>query len=265
MRFLVLIGLCALSYWQLPGQMIRAGAGSYIGVGMLEVDSERAKALKLHDTSGLEITVVEQDSPADKAGLKSGDVILRYNGQKVEGTDQFSRMVRETPAGREVKFDIVRGGMPQTVVVRVAQRKTPKMEWSDAPMTAAFPFDIHMPEVQRMFMTFRSSALGIEAESIDGQLAQYFGVKDGALVRNVTKGSAAEKGGMRAGDVIQRIEDTHIATPADISSRLRSVRGKPTPMVVMRDHKELTLTVTVTEDDPAGRIEITPFQVHQPN
>jgi S1-C subfamily serine protease len=70
---------------------------------------------------------------------------------------------------------------------------------------------------------------------------------------------------MRAGDVIQRIEDAHIASPADISSRLRSVRGKATPMVVMRDHKELTLTVTVTEDDPAGRIEITPFQVHQPN
>ena len=108
MRFLALIGLCVLSYRQLPGQMVRAAGAGYIGIGMQEVDSERAKALKLHDESGVEITVVEQESPADKAGLKSGDVMLRFNGQKVEGMEQFSRMVRETPAGREVKIDIVR-------------------------------------------------------------------------------------------------------------------------------------------------------------
>jgi serine protease Do len=244
------------------GQAPRVAGGSYVGVMVQEVDSERAKALKLHDEAGVEITVVEQDGPAEKAGLKVADVVLKYNGQRVEGMQQFARMVRETPAGREVKFDIIRGGAPQTVVVRVAQRKTPRMEMGEgtpAPMPME-RWDIHLPDLPRTFMTLRSSALGVEAESIDGQLAQYFGVKEGVLVRSVSKGSAAEKAGIRAGDVIMKIEDGRVATPADISGRLRSLRGKSAPVVLMRDHKELTVTVTISEDDP-GRIQFTPFQV----
>ena len=252
MRFAILIGLAGmLSFAQTRG--------SYIGVMMQEVDSERAKALKLHEEGGVEITLVEQDSPAEKAGLKIGDVVLRYSGQRVEGMEQFSRMVRETAPGREVKIEISRGGAAQTVMVRVAQRKLPRVEWGDAtPMPDRL--DIHIPDLPRSFMTLRSSALGVEAESIDGQLAQYFGVKEGALVRSVTKGSAAEKAGIRAGDVILRIEDTRIATPADISGRLRTLRGKSAPVVLMRDHKELTVTVAVSDDDPS-RIQITPFLV----
>jgi serine protease Do len=103
--------------------------------------------------------------------------------------------------------------------------------------------------------------LGVEAESIDGQLAQYFGVKDGVLVRSVSRGSVADKGGIRAGDVIVKIEDAHVSTPADISNRLRTLHGKSAPLVLMRDHKELTVTVAVSDDDP-GRIQITPFQIN---
>lgn len=230
--------------------------GSYIGVMMQEVDSERAKALKLTEVAGVEITVVEPDGPAEKAGLKVGDVVLRYNGQRVEGNEQFARLVRETPAGHEVKLDISRGGAVQTVTVRVAQRKAPRVEWGATPGR----MDIQMPDLPRTFMQVRSSVLGVEAESIDGQLAQYFGVKDGVLVRSVSKGSAAEKAGIRAGDVIIKIDDAHITSPTDISSRLRTLHGKPVPLVLMRDHKELTVTATIADDDP-GRIQITPFQV----
>ena len=122
--------------------------------------------------------------------------------------------------------------------------------------------DIRMPDLPHTFMQMRSSILGVEAESVDGQLAQYFGVKEGVLVRSVSKGSAAEKAGIRAGDVIVKIEDAHIATPSDISNRLRMLHGKPVPVVLMRDRKELTLTLTIADDDP-GRIQITPFQVNQ--
>lgn len=236
-----------------------AVGGSYIGVMMQEIDGDRANALKLGEATGVEITYVEKDGPAEKAGLKVGDVVLRYNGQRVDGMEQFARMVRETPAGREVKIDISRGGAPQTIVVRV-QRRMQHAEWGETPMPMG-RLDIHIPDLPRAFMTLRSSALGVEAEAIDGQLAQYFGVKDGVLVRSVVKGSAAEKAGIRAGDVMIRIDDARVANPADISAQLRLLRGKSAQVVLMRDHKELTLPVTIGNDDPAGRIQITPFQI----
>jgi serine protease Do len=260
MRSLILIGICSvLSFAQTPRAVV-VGGGSYIGVMMQEVDSERAKALKLHEEGGVEITVVEQDSPAEKAGLKVGDVVLKYNGQRVEGMQQFARMVHETPAWRDVKIDISRAGVAQTVIVKVAQRKTQRVEMGEAPQMPE-RFDIHIPDMPRGFMTLRSSVLGVEAESIDGQLAQYFGVKDGVLVRSVLKGSAAEKAGIRAGDVIVKIDDARVATPADISGRLRTLHGKAAAVVVMRDHKELTVSVSISDDDPA-RIQITPMQLN---
>lgn len=71
--------------------------GSYLGVNVQEIDSERAKDLKLREEAGVEVTRVAPDSPADKGGLKSGDAILQYNGQRVEGMEQFSRLINETP------------------------------------------------------------------------------------------------------------------------------------------------------------------------
>src|SRR5277367_398402 len=75
-------------------------SGSYIGVMLHEINSERAKALNLPEVQGVEVTRVGPDSPADKAGLKAGDVVLDNNGQRVESMEQFSRMVHETPPGR---------------------------------------------------------------------------------------------------------------------------------------------------------------------
>lgn len=259
MRSVILIAMCAiLSPAQTPHAM--AAGGSYIGVMMQEIDSERAKALKLHEEGGVEITVVEPDSPAEKGGLKVGDVVQKYNGQHVDGMLQFAHMIHETPSGRDVKIDISRGGIAIFVTVRVAQRKAPHIELGEVPQMPG-RLDIHIPDMPRGFMGLRSSVLGVEAESIDGQLAQYFGVKDGVLVRSVVKGSSAEKAGIRAGDVIVRIDDVRVATPADISGRLRTVHGKPVSVVLMRDRKELTLSVTIADDDP-GRIQFTPLQIN---
>jgi serine protease Do len=225
---------------------------SFVGVMVQEIDSERARTLKLPNESGVEITHVEPDSPAEHAGLKVGDAVMQYNGERVEGMEQFSRLVRETPAGREVKFEIVRNGAPQSVMVKVAARRTPGAFMVTPPTAPAFPaqpFELRMPDMPRSFMSWRSAALGIECETLEGQLAQFFGVKEGVLVRSVSKGSPADKGGIKAGDVITRVDDSHVATPADISSKVRSLRGKAVPMLVMRDHKEVNVSVTVEQDD----------------
>jgi serine protease Do len=94
----------------------------------------------------------------------------------------------------------------------------------------------------------------VEAESIDGQLAQYFGVNEGVLVRTVMKGSPAEKAGVKAGDVIVRVDEAKVATPSEISAHLRAARGKPLPVAIMREHKEISVTVDA-EPRSGGRAE----------
>jgi serine protease Do len=219
----------------------------YLGVGIQEITADRAKALKLHEEGGVEITSVIHDSPAEKAGLKSGDVVVSYNGRKVEGREQFQAMVRMTLIGREVKLDIMRNGMAQAVAVRIDSRALllcrSNCLTNDGPRFN-LP-NVPMPDVPRVFEGMQSPMLGIEAESIEGQLAQYFGAADGGvLVHSVLKNSPAEKAGLKAGDVILRIDEIKVVSAADISARLRAAQGKSVQLAVMREHKEMNVTVT---------------------
>jgi S1-C subfamily serine protease len=115
-------------------------------------------------------------------------------------------------------------------------------------------FPVVMPDVPRAMMSWRSSMLGVEAEGLGAtQLAAYFGVKDGVLVRSVFKGSAAEKAGLKAGDVLLKVDKEAVTTPREVTSAIRNFQksGKKTiPIVLMREHKESTLTVTIEEAHP---------------
>src|SRR5438552_1517435 len=97
--------------------------GSYLGIGVVEIIPERARELHLKDERGVEVRCVDADSPAAKAGLKEGDVVLDYNGQRVEGGEQFMRLVRETPGGRSVSLLISRNGANQTLTATIGQRR----------------------------------------------------------------------------------------------------------------------------------------------
>ena len=232
----------------------RLGAGSFLGIGVQEIDNERAKALNLREERGVEVTRVEDDSPAAKGGIKTGDVVLEYNGDRVEGVEQFMRMVRETPPGREVKLSIARNGSQQQLTMKTGSRKTwMTTRYGDA-ASLEFPRveipEINMPDIPRAFMSWRSSIVGIEAESLDSQLAEYFGVKEGVLVRSVVPGSSAEKAGLRAGDVIVKIDDSRVTNPREISASIRSSRSKKTVTVqVIRDKRDVTLQLPV--EDPS--------------
>ncbi len=223
------------------------GAGtSYLGVNLRELDSERAKELKLREEAGVELTRIEEDSPAAKAGLKVGDVVLSYNGQRIEGMEQFSRFVRETPAGREVKLQISRDGNAQTITAKLGARKA--MSAASMPRIE-MPAIAPMPDLPRSIMMWRTASLGIEAEALHGQMADFFGVKEGVLVRSVMKDTPAARAGLKAGDIIIKIADNKVATPNEVSSAVRSMRDKLTfPVTVLRDRKETTLSITVDQD-----------------
>ena len=260
--FAAALGAQSLEFFQTPGggnapvYEYHAGAlvgGSYLGVNLAELDSTRAKELKLRDVYGVEITRVEEGSPADKAGIKPNDVVQEYNGQRVEGMEQFGRLVRETPAGREVRLLISRNGTPQTITATVAARKVKAFGGNIKELFPQMP-EIHIPDMPQMFTTWRSPMLGVEAESLGSQLATFFGVKEGVLVRSVVKDSAAEKAGIKAGDVITKVDTEKVTTPNELSSAVRSASSKKTFSVeFVRERKETSVNVTV-EDGRSERV-----------
>ncbi len=106
-------------------------------------------------------------------------------------------------------------------------------------------------------MSWQSPIIGIEGESLmpQGQLADFFGVQDGVLVKSVIKNSPAERAGLKAGDVITRVDDSKVATPREITSVLRSNRTKSTfNLTVVRNKKEMPLSVTLP--DRRGRLHL---------
>lgn len=247
---------------------IAPGSGSsYLGVNLREMDSERAKELKLREEAGVELTRIEEDSPASKAGLKVGDVVLAYNGQRVEGIEQFSRFVRETPPGREVKLTITRDGNTQTITAKVASRKVmslPALAGGAGMGHVEWPAIAPMPDLPRTVMMWRTASLGIEAEALNGQMADFFGVKQGVLVRSVMKDAPGAKAGLKAGDVIIKIGEAKVATPNEVTSAIRSMREKKTfPVVVLRDHKETAMSVTVEEDRSDWDIPVPPRRISE--
>ena len=95
----------------------------YLGIGIADITAERAKALNLKEERGAEVTSVAVEGPASKAGIRQGDVVLDYQGAAVEGMEQLTRLVRETPVGRQVKIAVWRNGAPQTLTATIEARK----------------------------------------------------------------------------------------------------------------------------------------------
>lgn len=227
--------------------------GSFLGVGTAEINAERAKELKLSEERGVLISRVESDSPAAKAGLQVGDVLLEYNGQRLDGTEQLGRLVRETPVGRKVKLSVWRAAKTLTIEAVIENRRM-RMPSPSMPQNFSLEFP-GGPDLLRNFpnhLTWRNGVLGIECESIGDQLAEYFGVKQGVLVLSVEKDTPAAKAGLKAGDVITKIGERQVATPSEIISAVHDRSSKELKVTLMRDRKETSFNVTVEENNGWG-------------
>jgi serine protease Do len=270
----------------------------WLGVTPEDVSADRAKELKLSSPRGVYLSEVEKDSPADKAGLKSGDVIVEFNGEHVESVAQFRRLVRETPSGRTVSISVWREGRSQALSATMGSAATqfniqlfdrdsrtplrnfafnsPNMELQGP--SSPQPYVFNMPDMENFGFgqgqgmggnnfVFRNSptpTLGISAETVTGQLGTYFGAPEGEgiLVREVNSGSPAEKGGLKAGDVIIKIDGDRVKTLNEMQSRLREKReAKTVQLTVMRRGSETTLTVEPTK---AATRPVTPRPATRP-
>jgi serine protease Do len=236
------------------------GGSSYLGVDIADVSAERLGELKLKEEHGAEVTMVDQDAPAGKAGLHEHDVILSLNDTAVESAAQLRRMIKETPPGRVVNLGISRDGQPMTIKVQLADRHK-SMAWE--PKDGEFKFE--MPKVSSMpdfdfpvsvVVVHQSARSGLMVENITSQLGDFFGVKDGkgVLVRSVEKGSRGEKGGFRAGDVVVKVNNQAVHDTSDFTHALRSSSGATAAVTVIREKREQTLTLSLPEKKDSGSL-----------
>jgi serine protease Do len=234
-----------------PRMMWLDGRGSSIGVRIQEADA-----------GGVLIDEVEEESPAEKAGLRKGDVVVEFDGERVRGARHFSRLVQETPDGRTVKATIVRDGSRQTVDVtptageRFGWRADHVIDIPDIerqverslealPRNFSFDFDW---DASPMIAGGTRGRLGARLQPLTGQRAEYFGAKEGVLVSSVDEDSPAAKAGLKAGDVITSINGRSVNDTRDVTEELRSADdAREVELGVLRDRKSLTLKAQIPE------------------
>src|SRR5260370_10379925 len=224
-----------------------SGGQAYLGVDIQDVTAQRVGPLNLKEERGVEVTMVDSDAAAGKAGVREHDVILEFNGTPVESEEQIRRLIREIPPGRTVTLGISRDGNPMKISVKLADRGKIAAETAPRVLIPRKPEipRIEIPGYAIQLQTY-SSSLGIQTENLNRQLGEFFGVKDGegVLVRSVEKGSPAEKAGIKAGDVIVRADNEKLSDRADLSHVLRNHRdGGKLSLGVVRDKREQTIVV----------------------
>jgi serine protease Do len=238
------------------------GGSSYLGIDTQDVTPQRMAPLKLKEERGVEVLTVDQDAPAGKAGLKEHDVILEFNGTKVEGVEHLRRMIHEIPPGRTANVAVSRDGKPMLFKVQLADKgQAMRMSGSrkimiPRPVIPEFDF----PAVDVMVQTSGSRS-GAVVENLTPQLGDYFGARngEGVLVRSIEKGSAAEAAGLKAGDVIVRVENERITDRGDWKTALRNHRRGKVSVGIIRDKKEQTISITMPEPKDDSRFEVMPF------
>jgi serine protease Do len=228
--------------------------GSRIGVSIRDVEESDSKTAKGAPATGVIVEDVATDSPAEKAGIRKGDVIVEFDGERVRSVRQLTRLVQETPAGRTVPAVLQREGQRTPVSVTPGDNGRFSFQGFDdvgqlggelrfaVPKPPAPPNPPTPPMVWNFDELAGRSRLGISIESLSTQLAEYFGAKDGVLVSSVSDDSAAAKAGLKAGDVITNFNGSAVGDPPELRRRIQSLNdGDEFTVTVMRDRKPLTL------------------------
>ena len=250
------VGAAGQSVFPLGPRLI--GPGSTIGVSVVEVTDATADNAAGGAATGVRVDRVQEGSPAARAGFEVGDVVVEFDGERVRGTRQFSRIVQETPPNRAVTATVVRNGARRTLTV------TPEVGRADVSPVDVLPRvperglqlrPFAIPEGRgTLVQPFRSGTarLGVTAIAVEGQLAEHYGVSGGVLVMSVDADSPAARAGIRAGDVITRVGSRAIRGPSELVEAVGAAGpGGMLDLRLRRDGKEVTAQVTMPQPSPS--------------
>ena len=253
----VIVLALALPAMATPQPWPEAHSGAYLGVQIAAVTPQQASALKLPETAGALITYVDHDGPACHAGLLENDVVVGFEGSKVDGPQQLQGLIHATPPQKTVTLTVVRGGQRKDVKVTLGSwnimahaRAMPAMNLAAPP-----PPRVYMPDVEVPSFTLLSSRHGLVVESLSPQLADFFGVPHGhgVLVRSVEAGSPAAAAGLKAGDVILKINNETVHDMADWQRALQAF-GTKVAVNFWRDKREQNVVMSVPGPGDSSRL-----------
>ena len=206
----------------------------WLGVGIQDVDRKLATAMGLGKPSGALVGQLEAGSPADQAGIKVGDIITRFDGEKINMSGDLPHVVGQTRPGAEVPVTLMREGNEKRLKVRVG----------------ALPGD---DDGQQASVAPQSSdvggRLGLAVDDIPDSLKQRLGVESGVLVKQVVPGKAGANAGLRSGDIIAQLGFDQVESLADYEKIVKKLpRGELLPIRFFRGGQPTFRTIQIEED-----------------
>ncbi len=244
------------------------GGGSFLGVHAEDINKENMGRYGLREARGVGITSVVKDSPAEKAGLKKDDVILRFDGESVTSTRKLTRLVSEVAPDQTVRLGLSRGAAEQEVAVTIGKRKDSmdalnnlrglggKLEGLEglvAPEARVWKWEGPDSGNDGFAFAFGNNRrIGVSTTQLTKQLAEFFGVADGkgVLVTSVGDDSPAAKAGIRAGDVITAVDGEKIEDTGDLTRALGKKKEGDVTLTIVRDKNQRSITVTPKAASP---------------
>ena len=243
------------------------GGSTYLGVATEDVNKDNMARYNMREVHGVGVTEVMKDSPAEKAGLQKGDVIVRFDGESVTSVRKLSRLVSESSADQTVHLTVSRGGAEQELTATLSKHDLGPL-WRTRTGDQIFqqPLGKEFPKIEmgdlgalgdgNFVFAFGNRRIGVTTQTLTKQLADYFGVKDGGvLVTSVSDNSPATKAGLKAGDVITAIDGEKVSSPGDIARGVSKKDSGDVSLTIVRDHSTRTVTLTPEKSDQPGIIQ----------
>jgi serine protease Do len=229
--------------------------GGFLGVYGEDITNENMGRYRLNQARGVGVTQVIQDSPAEKAGLRKDDVILRLDGENITSVRKLNRLVSEIAPDHSVRITVSRNGAEQEITATIGKRKNSNnvrgflspesrtWKWEGPLVDHGDLFEKHG---DLMFTLSNSRRVGVSTMQLTKQLAEYFGIANGrgVLVTAVTDDGPAAKAGVKAGDVITAIDGEEIDSPGDISRVINRKKEGEISLTVIRNKSQQTIRVT---------------------
>jgi serine protease Do len=233
------------------------GSG-FLGVYAEDISRENMGRYGLNQVRGVGITQVVKDSPAEKAGIRKDDVVLRFDGENVTSVRKFNRLISEVSPDQTVRLSISRGGAEQELTATIARRKNSfntELFGSAEPRTWRFEGNMGEGGFPMLQALGNRRRIGITTTQLTKQLAEYFGITDGhgVLVTSVTEDGPAAKAGVKAGDVITAVDGEKVDDTGDLSDIVNRKKEGDVSLTIVRNKSQLTLRVTPKEGEATFR------------